>query len=85
MSSEEIEERVRRLLAEVLDLDPRSVSAATSTETVKAWSSLAHLTLVLSLEEEFEIQFGEEETLAIVTFPLVVGAVSEHLGIAQLR
>lgn len=84
MSSEEIEERVRRVLAEVLDLDPLSVSAETSTDTVKAWDSLQHLTLILSLEEEFEIQFDEDETVAIVSFPLIVGAVSEHLGIAEL-
>lgn len=85
MSSEEIEERVRRVLAEVLDLDPGSVSADTSTDTVEGWGSLTHLMLVLSLEEEFEIQFDEDETLAILSFPLIVGAVSEQLGVAGLR
>lgn len=85
MSREEVEERVRRVLGEVLDLDPASVSAETSTDTVKAWNSLQQLTLILSLEEEFEIQFDEDETAALVSFPLIVGAVIEHLGIAELR
>ena len=85
MSSEEIEEGVRRVLVEVLDLDPGSVSAETSTDTVKGWDSLQHLTLILSLEEEFEIHFDEDETLAIVSFPLIVEAVSEHLGVAEVR
>jgi acyl carrier protein len=84
VSTAEIDERVRQLLAEVLDLDPSTVSADTSTDTVKAWGSLQHLTLVMALEEEFEIQFDEDETLAIVSFPLIVEAVSEHLGIAEL-
>jgi acyl carrier protein len=85
VSSEEIEDRIRRVLAEVLDLDPSDVSAETSKETVQAWSSLQHLTVVLSLEEEFEIQFDEDETLSIVSFPLIVAAVSDHLGMAELR
>ena len=85
MSSEEIEERIRRVLSEVLDLDPSDVSADTSKETVQAWSSLQHLTVVLALEEEFEIQFDEDETLSIVSFPLIVAAVSDHLGMAELR
>lgn len=85
MRGDDIEERIRRVLAEVLDLDPRSVSADTSTDTVDAWGSLQHLTLVLALEEEFEIQLGEDETVAIVSFPLIVAAVSEHLQILDLR
>jgi acyl carrier protein len=85
VSSEEIEDRVRRVLAEVLDLDPSDVSPETSKGTVQAWSSLQHLTVVLSLEEEFELQFDEEETLAIVSFPLIVTAVTEHLGVAQVH
>ena len=70
--SDEIEERARQVLAEVLGLDPLEVTAETSPDTVKAWDSLQHLTLVLSLEEEFEIQFDEDETLAVVSFPLIV-------------
>src|SRR5437868_13915918 len=84
VSSEEIEERVRQVLAEVFGLDPHRVSAETSADSVTAWDSLQHLTLVLSLEEEFEIHFDEDQTLAIVSFPLIVAAVSEHLEISEL-
>jgi acyl carrier protein len=80
----EIEQRVRGILADVLGLAPGEVDEHTSPDTVKAWDSLQHLTIVLSLEEEFEIAFDEEETLTVVTFPLIVDAVAEHLGIAEL-
>jgi acyl carrier protein len=85
LSREEIEELVRTILADVLGLDPSEVDDTTSPDTVKAWDSLQHLTIVLSLEEEFEIQFDEEETLAVVSFPLIVATVSERLGIPDPR
>jgi acyl carrier protein len=83
VNRDEIEQRVRGILAEVLGLDPNEVGEDTSPDTVKAWDSLQHLTIVLSIEEEFEIQLGEEDTLAVVSFPLIVATVSEHLGIAE--
>lgn len=83
MGRDEIEDRVRGILADVLGLDPSEVTEETSPDTVKAWDSLQHLTIVLSLEEVFEIQLDEEETLAIVSFPLIVATVGELIGIPE--
>ena len=77
----DVEERVRGVLAEVFGLDPGSIGADTSTDTVDGWDSLHHLTVVLSLEEEFDIQFDDEETLSLVTFPLIALIVREKLGL----
>jgi acyl carrier protein len=81
--SDEIEQQVRQILADVLGLDPAEIGPDTSPDTVKKWDSLQHLTIVLSLEEEFEIAFDEEETLQVTSFPLIVAAVGERLGIAE--
>lgn len=83
MSADEIATRVRTILADVFGLEPDQVDAETSTDTVEEWDSLHHLTLVLALEEEFDIQFDDEETVAIVTFPLITAVVGEHLGILE--
>jgi acyl carrier protein len=38
---------------------------------------------VLALEEEFDIALDDEETVAIVTFPLITAVVLDHLGILE--
>jgi len=78
--SEDIEERVKAILSEVFDLPASQVGADTSTDTVEAWDSLQHLSLVLALEEEFGIHFDDEETVALVSFPLIVTIVGDRLG-----
>lgn len=83
MSAENIEERVRGVIAEVFGLDPEEVGPTTSTETVEAWDSLQHLTVVLALEEEFDIQLDDEETIAVVSFPVIVEVVHEHLRLLE--
>ena len=82
MSADDVEERVRSVLADVFGLDPAAVGTDTSADTVEAWDSLQHLTVVLSLEEEFDLLFTEEETVSVVSFPLIVLTVREKQALA---
>lgn len=79
MTNSDIEPRVRSVLAEVFGMQPDLIGADTSSETVEKWDSLAHVTLVLALEDEFAIHFDEEETLEILNFPLIVKTIAGHL------
>jgi acyl carrier protein len=83
MSAEEIETRASAILAEVFGLDPDEIGPGTSKETVENWDSLGHLTLVMALEDEFDIQLDDEETGAIVTFPLITAVVRDRLGVLE--
>jgi acyl carrier protein len=83
MTTDDVDARVRTVLADIFALSPDDVGPQTSTDTVEAWDSLQHLTVVLSLEEEFGIHFNDEETVSIVNFPLITAIVREHLGVPE--
>lgn len=85
MSADNIEARVRGVIADVFGLDPQEVGPGTSIETVEAWDSLQHLTVVLALEEEFEIQLDDEQTVAAVSFPAMTQVVRERLELLEPR
>lgn len=79
LTADEVEGRIQSVLADVFGLNPEDVGRDTSTDTVEDWDSLHHLTVVLSLEEEFGIHFDDEETISIVTFELIAAIVRDHL------
>jgi acyl carrier protein len=85
MSADNIESRVQAVIADVFGLDPEAVGPEASIETVEAWDSLQHLTVVLALEEEFDVQLDDEETIAAVSVPVIAGIVRAHLGILEPR
>jgi len=60
-----MEERLHRVVAEVLDVSLESVTGAMSPETVETWDSLTHLRLITAVEAEFEIQLSMETIQAI--------------------
>lgn len=80
MSQQDIENRVRTTLADVLALDALKIDASTSNETVQEWTSMNHLTVVMALEEEFGINFTDDETVTLTSYPAVLAAVVGKLA-----
>lgn len=59
-----IEKRVIEILAEVMNVNSDEVNLSSSTDTLHQWDSLMHMNLIMRLEEEFDIQFSEEQIVA---------------------
>jgi acyl carrier protein len=69
-------DRVRGIAADVLQLDPASVTPDSSPQSVETWDSVQHLNLVLALEEQFGIQFEPEEMDSMKN----IGAIADLVG-----
>ena len=70
--------RLKQVLANVFDEESESINDESSMDTIENWDSLKHLNLILALEEEFEVSFDEEETVIIVSYPLIKTILKEH-------
>jgi len=54
-------ERIREILAGLLDVPRVDITLETSPDTVETWDSLKHLDLVLALEQELAVRFTPQE------------------------
>jgi acyl carrier protein len=67
--------RLVKCFAAVFPALPAADIPAASTETVGEWDSLASLTLIMTLEEEFGLEIDPEELEHLVSFEVIL----EHL------
>lgn len=72
------EEKLKRVLANIFNIDIERIDDTTSVDTVSQWDSLKHLNLVLALEQEFNITLSTEQTVEILNYPLIKAVLSEH-------
>jgi acyl carrier protein len=72
---DDIEPRVRRLVAEVLGLAEADVTNATSSETVADWDSLAVMNLLMSVEGEFAVAVSPEDVANFTSVESIVATV----------
>ena len=72
-----IENRIKTVMANVLNIDVSQISEVSSADTLQNWSSLNHMSLAIALEEEFNISFKDEQLVEIISYPLIVCIIKE--------
>ncbi len=76
----EVDARIKQVVSNVFAVDVATVTEDASPDTVGNWDSLGHMNLVVALEEEFHIQFSDEQMMEMLNLPLVVCVVKEQLA-----
>jgi acyl carrier protein len=69
---------LQEIFRQVFDDDGLVVTPDTSRHDVAEWDSVAHVKLILSLEEEFGIRFSEDEVTSVQTVGDLLAAVETH-------
>jgi acyl carrier protein len=72
MNTETLESRVRRTVAANIKLPLDRVGPDAGMDSLPEWDSMAHLMLVLSLEQEFGKQFTPEEIESLKSIKAIV-------------
>lgn len=76
------EEKLKQIIADVLETEAGAIGSDFSMDTVEQWDSLRHMTLVLAIEDGFSISIPDDEAANITSWPLIKLVVQEQLGAA---
>lgn len=60
-----MDQRVEGLLAEVLQVSPSVITENVAMKDLEAWDSLKHMELIVSLEQNFDLQLSFDEIVAM--------------------
>ena len=67
-----MQEQIKQIMADILDLDPNSIDGSTTKDNTASWDSLNHINLVLVLEQEFAVAFVPSEMESMISFENIV-------------
>ena len=66
--STNLEAKLVEILSAILQINQTDINEETSALTVEKWDSLAHMNIVISIEEEFEIKFTDEQIVDSLSY-----------------
>ena len=69
-------EKLRMIVAEMLELDPALITSETSAENQPKWDSLRHMNLIFAIEDAFGIRFDDAELPKMTS----IAAIEHVLG-----
>ena len=65
-------ERLRQTMALTLNVPPRLIRETTTQNDVSSWDSLAHINLMVALEEAFDVTLEVEDFARLTSVPAIL-------------
>lgn len=80
MTRDEIMEKVQRIFREVFDDDTLVIKDSTNSSDIEDWDSLEHISLVVSMEKEFDLKFDLKEVNKLANVGEMVDLIASKLS-----
>ena len=74
-------DRLKLLIATILELPLESIGDDASPMTLPNWDSVKQMDVMLGVEDEFNVRFDEEEISALTSYASIKDAISSR-GVA---
>jgi acyl carrier protein len=71
----DFETRLRGVFADTFETSPEHIPDDLSTETSAQWDSMRSIVLATSLEEEFDVEFSDEELVKLDSYQKIRSAL----------
>jgi acyl carrier protein len=69
--------KVIDIVSSALGVPVDKLNESSSPESVSAWESMKHINLVLALEEEFDVQFDDEQISQLKNVGAIVSLIEK--------
>ncbi len=73
-------EVICKVMGEVFGIEQTEIGDNASPGNIEQWDSLRHMSLVLALEEEFDVRFPEEDLDQLISLQLIKLSLNQLLG-----
>ena len=80
MTREEVLEKVTEVIRDVFDDDTIEVTDETVASDVDGWTSLMHITLIGTIEDEFDTRFAMKDVAGMKNVGDMIDLIMEHVG-----
>tara|TARA_Y100000022_G_C13151003_1_gene329464 strand:- start:304 stop:546 length:243 start_codon:yes stop_codon:yes gene_type:complete len=75
----EVKEEIKNIISDILNLTFDKEDNEITSKNYDKWDSIAHINIILSIEEKFQIVFKEEEILESMSLNLLFERVKNKI------
>ena len=74
-----MENRIKNVISAVFNYPIEKIQQDSSPDAIDKWDSLGHMSLIVALEEEFDIEIDDEEIAEMMNFALIVEIIKSKI------
>ncbi len=73
-------EKIKKIISETFQIKESSITPQTNMQDIDSWDSLTHMELIVSLEDEFSIEFTADEIMEMTDVEKIEKVVGEKVN-----
>ena len=66
-----MEDKIKEVISNIFETPLSGINDQSSPDTIENWDSINHMKLITALEEEFDVEFTDEEILEMQNVKLI--------------
>ena len=66
-----MQDKIKKIFSKIMSIEQDKIKPSTSTENTKKWDSLAHMNLIMAFQQEFKIEFTENEINEMLNYKII--------------
>jgi len=74
-----MENKLKKILSLILEVEEEKIDYDTSADNIEDWDSLNQMNIIVALEEEFNIQFDEDESILSNSYIALLKALKKKI------
>jgi len=74
-----MKDKVFQIVSRIMGVPMEQISEHSSPDGVQEWDSLKHMSLLLSLEEEFDVRFEDDELIEMMSVGKILEVLQKHV------
>ena len=72
--------RVKSVISSVFEVDLCDIDTEFTSDSSEKWDSLKHMNLVLALEDEFSVEFSDDEIINLSSYSSILSVLKEKIS-----
>ena len=66
-----MDDKIKNIIAVVFEIPVEQINDESSPDTIESWDSIKQMSLVVAIEEEFELEFYDDEIAEMMNMKLI--------------
>lgn len=75
----DVKEKIFKVISQVMGVPVEDVNEDSSPDSIPDWDSLRHMNMILALEEEFGLEFTDEQLVEMLSVGIIILEVQAML------
>ena len=76
----DIDNKIKKIISIVFEIELNKINDNSSPDNIENWDSLRHMMLIDALEDEFDIQFSDDEMTELINYKLIKFTISDKIN-----